>query len=138
MRISDWSSDVCSSDLHVSPAVDDIDVAGVAAHDAGRFAHRLTGLGDGRLAHAENGVDVDTVLVGDPIARQARPAAIGRPRPELGGGRVADQRSALLVVAVGQQRFPRTLENSGIAAPGFAVGTGPLGAAPPRAPATRT
>src|SRR3546814_2244884 len=42
---------------HVPPAVDDIDVAGVAAHDSGRFGQRLTGLGDGRLAHAENGVD---------------------------------------------------------------------------------
>src|SRR3546814_13630584 len=41
---------------HVPPAVDDIDVAGVAAHDSGRFGQRLTGLGDGRLAHAEKGL----------------------------------------------------------------------------------
>src|SRR3546814_1986861 len=56
MRISDWSSDVCSSDLVVDLVADGVDL-GVALHDlAGEVAvaldHRLDGAGQLRFGNA--------------------------------------------------------------------------------------
>src|SRR3546814_2876369 len=57
MRISDWSSDVCSSDLH-RPAIDiALDMAATQPPDQRQVVVRLDPLG-GRL-HAERGREAD-------------------------------------------------------------------------------
>src|SRR3546814_18746930 len=58
MRISDWSSDVCSSDLHVA----------VEARAAGRIGH--PGLAGRRLALAQIAAIIDLVPRHDPDVRR--------------------------------------------------------------------
>src|SRR3546814_11934879 len=52
MRISDWSSDVCSSDLHVGRAVGELtDALGPAQFDAGKGSCLRVAAGRRRCAH---------------------------------------------------------------------------------------
>src|SRR3546814_14074449 len=56
MRISDWSSDVCSSDLHFSPQLGDgraLLLGEIVAPDGGRFDVQLKG--SGPTAFSRNG-----------------------------------------------------------------------------------
>src|SRR3546814_12013865 len=103
MRISDWSSDVCSSDLHllVHPALDPVGVAdlapGVELRD--HFDRQVLALVHplDRVAHAGAGADVDLAgtqrdIAGDrppglvsartaPWRRSPHPPPDGRRRP---------------------------------------------------------
>src|SRR3546814_4995436 len=61
MRISDWSSDVCSSDLHRGREV--------PRRDGGAHADRLLGDDDALAAHGRrNGVAIDALaFLGEPL-----------------------------------------------------------------------
>src|SRR3546814_3616036 len=69
MRISDWSSDVCSSDLFAALAVELSDPQPSEADP-----DRRAGRGDRRLQHLR------------PVSERAAPRLLVRPRPDRRGG----------------------------------------------------
>src|SRR3546814_18319598 len=78
MRISDWSSDVCSSDLHARQ--------GVQPHDP---VAKLAGLGDHRIgqqaaeiAAAALGVDIEPLHLADTVTKVTQAAHAERARSE--------------------------------------------------------
>src|SRR3546814_1033554 len=81
MRISDWSSDVCSSDLDVLAAQLDDDLTRLAAVDllAAHAVQEVDGLGDARLQLGKGGFDIGKAR--DLDAGQPRGAA---PHPVSG------------------------------------------------------
>src|SRR3546814_14374900 len=105
MRISDWSSDVCSSDLVEAEAVQDEDVAPLRLDDAGK----VEGAGpqdDGNKDEADRDL-VGYHLSGRPHRRGARIFGVGRQtgddhalNAERGGGEVEEQAD----IDVGEQR----------------------------------
>src|SRR3546814_9138716 len=70
MRISDWSSDVCSSDLGERFHIGDILVKGYAA--AARVHSAVEAMFDLRRKHGFTGDDIESAYVGIPKVIQGR------------------------------------------------------------------
>src|SRR3546814_16909757 len=93
MRISDWSSDVCSSDL-LLPVGDDL------GRDAGRLVHDLAH----RDAFGEIDVMGDAVLLGDDrdgIGVRSEERRVGKDvsvRVDLGGRRIIKKKNIVKIM----------------------------------------
>src|SRR3546814_2120090 len=87
MRISDWSSDVCSSDLIWSISREDHDAFALESHrraavatDAGYFTAEIAPVDIARLAEPGSEITVATLAQDETIRRESTPEKLARDR----------------------------------------------------------